>query len=388
MVRWSVRSLKKGRTFRYAFKSTRPLFNAAQLCLAMALTSLLLIWPRHRHQVLYKSRGLLWITPRSGGFNNQLITVYEAIRCAQKHRRTVVLPLIYENVRADTSKGEGPYPFEDYFNISALSSTVRFTTPAKLDRTGLPCHTILFTTSAHFKANARRIPRLLKQQYVKRYAVQLEYRDYITSNTHATCVDDSLCPVYEFRHPQEFGSYSMYHHTGQGYSVLRSSRLRHIRAALQPSDTVSLIAQNVLRHIGTQFNAMHIRRGDYSTKCSELPNICEQFGVNAFMQSTHSVLSKISDFQIPSLPLFISTTHPDECRQMFANTSLRLVFMDDLQLPPSAQWASDRIDIISYASQIVASFAEEFVGNRFSSFTTEINNMRLIKDLHTPLRFF
>lgn len=161
-------------------------------------------------------RGFLWVTPRSGGFNNQLITIYEAINCARIHRRTVVVPLIYENVRADTSsKGYGPFPFEDYFDISELSKVVPVVTPAQLDNAGVPCNTVYFSTSRHFKANARRIPRLLKQQYRQRFHMNLSFVDIFEYPVKHKCVDDSMCRPKDAK---SLGEYSNYELSGQGYA--------------------------------------------------------------------------------------------------------------------------------------------------------------------------
>lgn len=318
---------------------------------------------------------LLFMTPRSGGFNNQLITIYEAIHCAQKHDRTAVLPLIYENVRADTTtKGDGPFPFEDYFDLEQLEKIVKLTTPARLDVERLPCDTIYFATSGHFKANARRIPRLLKQQYVKRYPVNLSFVDDFQKLARYKCVDDSLCDK-----PDVFGAYSDYKVNGQGYNIRESRVLLDIRAAFKPSHVVRVIADHVMNGIGTRYNAMHIRRGDFSTKCDELPAMCDQFGNDSFVQSSDCLLQK-ADSMAEKLPLFVSTTHGEECRRIFANSGVKVVFMDDIGVPKGVEWALERIDIISFASQVVASEASQFIGNRFSSYTSEINNMRYLRD--------
>lgn len=331
-------------------------------------------------------QGFLWLTPRSGGFNNQLITIYEAINCARLHRRTVVLPLIYENVRADTSsKGYGPYPFEDYFDISELSKVVRVTTPAELDIAGIPCDTVHFSTSRHFKANARRIPRLLKQQYRQRFQLNLSFVPFFDYPVEYRCVDDSMCRPKD---ADSLGEYSNYEVSGQGYNIRSSSVLRMIRGAFKPSKTVLAIANMVLESTGSSFNSVHLRRGDFSTKCSELPKICERFGNESIVQSREAVLSKVQAFREPHLPLFVTTTHASECRDMLQRSGLKLFFLEDTDLPAHLEWAKSRTDILSFSAQIVASRAKQFVGNRFSSFSTEINNMRYLRNSSEELLFF
>jgi len=209
----------------------------------------------------------LFSTPRSGGFNNQLITVYEAIRCAQLLKRTLVLPLIYENVRADTSsKGVGPYPFEDYFDLEALKKVVDVATPEQVLTTGDDCNngTVYFATSTHFYAHEKRIPRLYKQQYVKKYGLNpifepsLAKRNGKKLREEALCIDDSACSTDIFRELDEFGLYSDYAKDGQGYSIRDHPRLAGIRSAFQPSYTVRHIADNALAQFGTLFNSVHL----------------------------------------------------------------------------------------------------------------------------------
>ena len=337
----------------------------------------------------------LFSTPRSGGFNNQLITIYESIRCAQILGRTLVLPLIYENVRADTSsKGEGPYPFTDYFDIEHISKAVKAITPEKLfSNYNNPCDgSILYASSKHFFALEYRIPRLLKQQYRKLYKIQpvfmpeLARRNGRRLREEALCIDDSACPNLESA--DEFGPYSDYEGDGQGYSLRTSSVLREIRSSFYPSATVKRIADSVLKNIGGPFNAVHLRRGDFDTKCSEIPKVCEKYGPESMWQTKQGLQQRIMKFKNPSLPLFVSTTHSEECRELLSGYGLNVVFMEDTEFPHPVMWALNRTDIIAYASQIVASRSEEFIGNRFSSYSTTINYIRILENSQEATQFF
>ncbi len=342
-----------------------------------------------------KKEKFLFSTPRSGGFNNQLITVYESIRCAQILGRTLVLPLIYENVRADTSsKGYGPFPFDDYFDIESLSNVVDAVTPENLFANNAnPCDgAVLYGSSKHFYALEYRVPRLLKQQYQKKYKIQpvfvpeLARRNGIRVRNEALCIDDSACPNLESS--EEFGMYSNYDGDGQGYSIRNSETLRTIRSSMLPSSTVRRISDTVFKFIGGSFNAMHVRRGDFGTKCDELPKVCEKYGSEAVWQTKEGLQQIAMQFKNPKLPLFISTTHPEECKELFSGSGMNLVFMEDVPLPSEFKWAENRTDIIAYASQVVASRSVEFIGNRFSSYSTTINYMRIIENLQAPTIFF
>lgn len=376
-----------------------------RLC-AAALILLLFVW--FVPASLYKStipasatrpvsERLLWSTPRSGGFNNQLIGVYESIRCAQALNRTLVLPFIYENVRNDTSsKGYGPYPFEDYFDVSALAAIVRATTPADLMRAGGPqcAGYVLYTNSAHFYATETRQPRLLKQKYKKLFGFQLKFEPLLSSPEHpelrvnAPCIDDSACHKALFSNPDEFGVYSNYADDGQGYSLRRSARLRSIRSAMQPSETVRMIAGSMLEHIASEFNAVHLRRGDFDNKCDQMPKLCNLYGAESLWQTSEGLEARVTGFERPELPLFVSTTHPDESRELLKRISAPLVFMKDIPIPEGLEWATDRTDIVAFASQIVASHSVQFIANRFSSYSTTINYMRIMRNNSVKLLFF
>lgn len=339
------------------------------------------LFPSRSSKVKY-----LWITPRTGGFNNQMITIYEAIRCAKLYQRTVVLPLIYENVRADTSsKGEGPYPFEDYFDLNGFAGIVDIVAPPFFNTENPPCNTIHYWTSSHFKATGNRIPRLIKQQYTKKLPLNKQFMEKHNRPQRLTCVDDSFCEKQEW---QVFGAYSQYNETGQGYNIRKSPELLHIRAAFKPSKVVQQLANFILKSINIPFNSMHVRRGDFSTKCNEIPKICDHFGSDAFVQSQEAIFTAISNFANPSLPVFISTTHSDECRELLKDANVKLIYFDDFKLPEHLLWTLHRTDILSFASQIVSSHAQDFIGNRFSSYTTEINNMRYLRNRKDQISFF
>jgi len=376
------------RSFRPSFVSLGFVRLFCFLCFSLFSLGYVLMKRDDPYESPYESK-LLWITPRSGGFNNQMITLTESLRCAQITGRTAVVPLMYSNVRADTNlKGEGPYPFEDYFDVEALRDLLPAITPTELDDVRLPCTVLHYGTTGHFPATAKRIPRLLKEQYARRYPITLNFLASFTNYTSEYCVDDSICSAVGVVPEREFGTYSVYNRSGQGYNMRESAKLQQIRKALQPSATVKEVASLVLKNIGGRFNAMHIRRGDFTVKCSQLPETCKEFGKEAFLQSAGWISETLRNFTEPNLPLFVSTTHSDECKKLLAGENVRLIFMEDVQVPPNLRWAETRVDVMSLASQVVASRAEEFVGNRFSSYTTEINNMRFFVDSSDRLRFF
>lgn len=331
---------------------------------------------------------LLWLTPRTGGINNQLISVYEAFHCARKYHRKVVLPLIFENVRADTTaQGTGPYPFQEYYDLEKLRDIARITTLDELESNGIPCNKLFFSTSRHFMASSRRIPRLIKQHYTKRFPINDTFISHtdIAKNKHRTCWDDSLCSRSDL---SEFGAYSDYMESGQGYNIRKSSTFLRIREAFQPALYIIEIAEGFLTRFKKPFNAIHLRRGDFLMKCAELPTACDEYGYNAFVQTKEYITIKLGQFRKPQLPLFITTTHKEDCQFLLQDVGVPLLFLEDFYASHAQKLAINRTEILSVTSQVVATEAEEFIGNRFSSFTTEINNMRYLKGKREQLKFF
>lgn len=325
----------------------------------------------------------LILTPRGGGFNNQLITVYDSILCASKLNRTVILPLMYEDVRKDTlNHAHGPYPFEDYFRIDSLQEIGRFRTFRQFKSEGFPCRKVGYNSRSYYGEKKRLTP-LLQGIYPRRgWRFSKKLFTDLDSANNQKCIDDSLC-----RKNYEFGYYSNYSE-GQGYNIKNSLKLQEIRKAMEPSDTVQTISNNYVKSITGKFNSLHIRRGDYETKCKEMQTQCNEYGENAFVQSGSYILESLKRFRNPNLPIFISTTHSDTCREFFKGTNFSVRFMDDLPLPKGLEWAEKRKDILSFSSQVIASHAEEFIGNRFSSYTSSINYMRFIRNNSEEFNFF
>lgn len=347
-------------------------------------------------------RRFLFTVPKCGGFNNQLSSVYKAVLCAKQQNRTLVLPFMYENVRYDASiMGEGPYPFEDYYNITHLRSFVKCVTPFELDNIGLSCRSLYLLKSAipfcrwahwlrgqddfilRLKAFYK-MPRLVSEHYARRYQLRTRYiRQFDLWRRNVSCITDSLCTNSTI-----LGTFSEYRESGQGYDIRRSLHFRSIRSAFRPSALVDELSRSARLQLPVRYNSLHIRRGDYAFKCTAMRRECRDFGPEAFYQSPYTIIKAIRSLHRPNLPLFVSSTHDQEVSEALRYYNLTIFFMKDIQFTGKLQWVKSRVDLVSMVSQIVASEAEEFIGNRFSSYTAEINNMRYIKNSSAVLQFF
>lgn len=371
----------------------------------------------------------LWITPRSDGFNNQLISVYQGLLCARLLSRTAVLPHLYENVRWDT-KRRGPFPFEDYFHLSPFSapdfnppvttvsllwSSLRRKHETKISTTVPPVSKLRTLPPSRFsfkdvcddgqlyhadKSRSRHGKPLLhfyrqslftglRMAKVNRSSI-LTLVQLQKGNRAANmqCIDDSLCPRYE----GQLGPYSNYRVNGQGFDIRRSLVFREIRSRLHATAAIKRLATKWIdEEIGQKdFNAMHVRLGDFRKKCKREVKLCRKYGKGAILQSRKTLLKTLKRFSNQSLPVFVSTTDVRMCKKMFNKKRLEMpmMYMQDFRLGKDFQKMRRRTDQLALASQVMASYAKEFVGNRFSSFTSEINNMRYVKNGEEELMFF
>lgn len=347
-------------------------------------------------------RRFLFTVPKCGGFNNQLSSIYKAVLCAKQQNRILVLPFMFENVRYDASiMGEGPYPFEDYYNITHLRSFVKCATPFELDKIGLPCRSLYLLKSSipfcqwthwlrgeddfilRLKAFYK-IPRLVSEHYARRYQLRTRYiPQFELGRRNVSCITDSLC-----NNSTKLGIFSEYGKSGQGYDIRRSFHFRSIRSAFRPSALVEELSSSARLQLPVHYNALHIRRGDYAFKCAAMRRECKEFGPEAFYQSPYTIIKAIRSLNRPNLPLFVSSTHDQQVFEALQCYNLTLFFMKDIRFTGKLQRARSRVDLISMVSQIVASEAQEFIGNRFSSYTAEINNMRFMKNNSDVRHFF
>lgn len=371
----------------------------------------------------------VWITPRSDGFNNQLISVYEGLLCAAVLNRTAVLPYLFENVRKDTTPS-GPYPFEDYFDLGPLTTagfhppvtTVPVLRRALDNVSGIVSTWTLFLRRWQRKPNFHHIchdGRLYHAEhksflhglpvlrfYARRSFRHLQLFNMTSSATgrhtpaqtganlkkpehtfHLQCIDDSLCPSNHI----QLGPYSDYRVHGQGFDIRLSPTFHYMRRRLHPAQPIRDLAKAWIKtEIGEKFNAMHVRRSDYLEKCRSDVELCRMFGKSAVVQSEKTLLQTLKRFSNQTLPVFVSTTDVKACKRILSKekVDVRVVYMQDFGVPTEYQRLRTRTDQLSLASQVVASYANEFVGNRFSSYTSEINNMRYVRNGEQAMMFF
>lgn len=345
--------------------------------------------PSNLSAILRSRRNFLFITPRDDGFNNQRITIAEALYCASQSGAVAVLPLIFANTRYGT-KVEGPYLFRDYFDLSALATSrvANFTTPDVL----YAAHLDSCRIDALPGGPTRVIDALTAIYNWPRAGVpHARDRKRSMSSLPSQCRASSRCQI-KYGSPQVFGTTKDYERWGQGYSLEASPAFRRVRAALRPSSTVLAIAATLVGAMDGPYNAVHLRRSDYKKKCLSMRAECRKFGEYSMYVPSSAVVQKVRELPNPSLPLFVATEDKRWAQKMLrpklAAENVTVFLAQEVQLPPDLEDYVGRIDMLSFATQVAASKAECFIGNRFSSFSSEIFNERILRGVDTRKRFF
>lgn len=352
-------------------------------------TTSTLTTPAYLSSALRSQRSFLFITPRDDGFNNQRITIAEALYCASQSGAVAVLPLIFANTRYGT-KAKGPYLFRDYFNLSALAASrvANFTTPDVL----YAAHVDSCRIDALSGGPTRVIDALTAiYNWPRGDDPHARDRRKSISSLPSRCQASSCCKI-NYASPQVFGTGKDYERWGQGYSLEASPAFRRVRAALRPSLTVLAIAAALVGAMDGPYNAVHLRRSDYKKKCLSMRVECRKFGKNSMYVPSSAVVQKVRKLPNPSLPLFVATEDKHwaqkTLRPKLAAENVTMVLAQEVQLPPELEDYVGRIDMFSFATQVAASKAEHFIGNRFSSFSAEIFNERILRGDDTRKRFF
>lgn len=161
-----------------------------------------------------------------------------------------------------------------------------------------------------------------------------------------------------------------------------------VRQALKPQQYIIRLADLWQKQINRSFNAMHVRCGDYMHKCAAMRKECAKFGPDAFFQSSQRLRLALTQLWSPGLPVFVSTTHDQESEDILNGMPIDFWITGDCDVPSDLEWMRKRVDMLALTSQVLASRAEEFMANRFSSFSSEINHMRQLQNASARLMFF
>ncbi|KAJ3284450.1 Protein O-linked-mannose beta-1,4-N-acetylglucosaminyltransferase 2 [Rhizoclosmatium sp. JEL0117] len=346
-------------------------------------------------------------------FNNQVVGFKSACAVANMLGRTLVLPhLGYKNPNPTTSSPTAPpaspeftvtnviwHPFEYYFDLTNLSTT-------------LPCEFITFDNFYSLNQGAK-LPAIRYHHLGDNKTSERQLRDYYNliarlpfnkleydnayfhlpakeiMNLHAKDATPvlalgSMFWYFDFGVPVKYPLHG-YH------DYMENALYRRISESLVPTERVQSRVEAALKTagLGDGFVAIHVRRGDYESKCRELPEgVLQDRCFTRLDFISDALRAKFSENVRRKSVLYISTNAGEsEVREMvntFGNSWGRVMVHGDLKEKPVEGIREDGIDECLF-DQLVCARSVHFVGNMYSSFTRHVIDMRRIRRLESSL---
>lgn len=415
-----------------------------------------------------------WLFPtlRPDGLNNQKQDLYAAIACAVATRRVLVLPPFITDVQYGR-RARGPFPFGEFFSVDALVTALPGLWVASPEEAATACPTLAVVGGWCSARRKKRVPPSIKvyaRHGVKAVCMSAAAARAAQAAGRVTCTNTIGCPPVTAM----WGKSSAGYEHGQGWSVdaapprrpsaspaatlsaaagksaaeqrraaeaaerdrVRRHPLRYgaIVSAVAPAPPIAAVAVILAAALGP-YNAAHIRRGDYSSKCKGMPVECAKYGRNAFVPSVAHVVAVLTRGRLrrPRLPLFIATDSPkwvgNHLAPALSAVNVTVVLPATLRRVLSERheghlrwtwWTPDgqadaaatgknsssplatsallgmlpnrlsgaAVDQWAVAEQVVAVGAVDFVGNRFSSFSADVRVRRQEARRNDPVLFW
>lgn len=324
--------------------------------------------------------------PKRGGLATQLRFIYEDLQAAKQLNRSIFLPMI-EDHKVYKEHSNNYHPFRDYFNVSYMRSL-------GMQVMG-PQHTATLCQGKVYLVGGSRNPRL--ERYYKQY-YNLEFVGIWQNQS-----GDLRC-IGQYLVGNLTDYYSDYGEYGQGYSLRghASSNFKKIWATFDPSREIKIAARNVLNELPLKYNCVHLRRGDFELHCrrNTMQSFITQFGNNSCFQSESFIKERINDFANPDYPIYITTDCIPEAVRILAGKrragwhkkDTKTAFVYGRDETTRFIWYhyhnATQSDLTAMVDQIVCANAAQFIGNRFSGFTSTINNMRYECNTNNSLMFW
>ena len=156
-------------------------------------------------------------------------------------------------------------------------------------------------------------------------------------------------------------------------------RIRKTISRIQPKAVYLNLAKKIANNL-SQYNAIHVRRGDFKEWWVKVPTPKE-------------VLANILPIMPTDMPLIICTDNSKD--EMFFASILKAypkaIFIDDYIMNEyKAELKNlpfDDATVIALLSSLVTSDSQCFAGSIFSTFTSSIHRRRLFKDASSPILF-
>jgi hypothetical protein len=333
--------------------------------------------------------------------NNQIIGFKSACATARYLDRTLVIPALgYKNSTISGRQMFSPIdyvwaPLEHFFDMESLLS--------------LPCK-VITQENFHATLNGKKIETLRYHHLGDGITSESQVRDYfkhIVKMPFTRVVWDkayyqlSKSEILKLHRKDDskvlaLGSMFWYYDFGikqqfplrKFYNYLDNSLYRDITKSLVVHERIERLASSAISNSslsGTDFIAIHVRRGDYSQKCIEAnttgATTSNQLPHVSCWQSIYDIrkaLRKIMASGMKSSVLYISTNSDDTSEFDILRGDWKSVILQKDILPPATPLFHP-LDSILF-DQVICTKAATFVGNLHSSFSRNIIEGRILQD--------
>ncbi|KAJ3267330.1 hypothetical protein HDU77_000043 [Chytriomyces hyalinus] len=341
--------------------------------------------------------------------NNQLIGFKSACAVAKMLDRTLVLPHLGYKAPKNATQESSEFKvseyvwhnFEHYFDLETLVKH-------------LPCDFITFDNFYSLNQN-RALPVIRYHHLGDNKTSESQFREYYKSvakltfekvewdvNAYFQLSKAQILSLHASDEKQVLALGSLYWYYDFGHPVqyplthvqdyMKNPEYERISRSLSIHERIQRAVKMDMKQAGLldeKYVAVHVRRGDYSEKCRELENNGDaKERCMTSLEFMRSRLTGILSAKAPGRVLFIST-NADEAerrrlRQGFSSDWYTVLFQEDIRRQGGVEHTFDGGDSCFY-DQVIASKAQYFVGNMFSSFTRHVLEMRNLTDLKSDV---
>ena len=320
----------------------------------------------------------MFFRTRLAGFNNQLQEVVAAIALASTLKWCIVLPFFGEQITWDHNVMDRIYPFEDYFDTSALAKMVPIiSTKAWL----LQCNRTLDLDISHITCARKEKRDLTNPQYDTRLGIQVKSTTQEDNWKTLLGHKASIPACFGLNWPRCFSRPILRFKTRVGtpkwvLAFETSVKFQEVWRTLVPAHYVHSLAMAVVRE-AKPYIAIHIRVGDFNKwckqtggaafKCPTLPTMFNDTLTISRLYKTSKVFIACDPRYLPGVLSTFGTLQQQEASQL-----------SFFSLPPA--FDKLRPDVKSIAEQTICAHAVAFAGNSYSTWTHTVHYMRRLQN--------
>lgn len=296
---------------------------------------------------------------------------------ALKYNLNYILPPFYEFVQYRKKKDNIPYPFNNYFSVSNNKNIEFINFNKILDKK------IIYIVNNNYNELNHKISKYYKLKNKIKRVIKTN-KDNLKDVLKLLSNETILISNNLLNH-KEFGVYSDYLY-GQGWNVNKSENFKEVFKLFIPNINNQNII-NIFLNKYSIFNNIHIRRGDYNSKLSEMSNIKyknttlkDKFGINSFYQNNNYIIKYLEKNNIDnSIPIFVCSENSLKLINELNNLQNKYKFICIYNININI----NKQDIIGLIERYICSYGNIFIGNRYSSFSSDIKNIRQLTNKNT-----